>query len=128
MAITTYGKIDRLKKDWLNSVAGKDGELTNLLERAAIESDNIARAWITVPLATADITDEVRRLNEQLAAGFYLSTQEVPQVEHPFIKQARDGLKLYYEGKYRSTGMVIVAKDYTTSPLSDDDKTELTER
>ena len=117
--VTQYGTLARCKTDWLQSIATQDTTLTNLLDQAAIATDNIARRFTTVPLTGTGLTDDVKRLNEKLTAGIYLATVN-ESGEHPWVKEALDALRAYCEGSYGDKQLVGVALGPRTSPRKDD--------
>ena len=128
--VSVYGLKDRVKKDWLEILptdTAKDEMLIDLLDQAAIITDNLAGAYgYSLPLTGTDLSDEVRRLNEKLTAGIYLSTQG-KETGQKWVDESKAELKAYFERLKASTRTRVVSTDYMTAPLSDDEATELTE-
>ncbi len=132
MALTVYGvladvKTDYLEIDTLDTV--KDTVINAQLEIAAVHTDTIARPFgLTLPLAGSDLTDNVKKLNNRLAAAYYLSTQR-DDGTHPWIEETKKMLQTYFANLETSGEFIAVATpDYRTSPLKEGSTDALVER
>ena len=130
MALTVYGLLADVKTDYLEiSDTDKDAVINAQLEIAAVDTDNIARPFgLTLPLTGADLTDNVKKLNNRLTAGYYLSTQR-DDGTHPWIEDTLKKLQTYFENLETAGEFIAVAApDYRTSPLKEDSTDSLIER
>lgn len=130
--VTTYGVTNTLKTGWLmRSDTDDDAALDIFLDSAAVETDNLARPWVSVPLTGANLTADVRFLNEKMAAGLFLQArvQDDPsqKMGSRWVDEARRGLEEYFSSLFADSKAVSVALSYRTSPLKDDEDGDIQE-
>lgn len=120
-----YGELARVKTDWLNIAdTQSDTQLTNLLDVAARMMDAVLRKYFTVPLTGSDITDEVKRINEQWTAGLFLTAQAqtLQEREHPWVAMAKVRLDEYIA--YHAEKLHVKATAYKTDYLKREEDDE----